>query len=103
MEKTAAEEAAVRAAEKAAETAAKEAALQRAAEKAAAENAAAEAAATSKTALRATLERDIRWHGLSPDLRKLVLSPEDLDGGRHYFDEKMWDAKVELDLSLIHI
>ena len=92
-EKAAAKEAAVRAAESAAEAAAKEAALQRAAETAAAEKAAAEAPATSKTALRATLERDIRWHGLSPDLTKLVLSSEDRNRGSHHFDEKKWLAK----------
>jgi len=93
VEKAAAKEAAVRAAESAAEAAAKEAALQRAAETAAAEKAAAEAPATSKTALRATLERDIRWHGLSPDLTKLVLSSEDRNRGSHHFDEKKWLAK----------
>jgi len=98
VEKTAAEEAAVRAAESAAEAAAKEAALQRAAETAAAEKAAAEAPATSKTALRATLERDIRGHGLSPDLTKLVLSSEDRNRGSHHFDEKKWLAKAQSDL-----
>ena len=93
VEKAAAKEAAVRAAESAAEAAAKEAALQRAAEKAAAEKAAEDAAAASKTALRATLERDIRWHGLSPDLTKLVLSSEDRNRGSHHFDERKWLAK----------
>ena len=34
---------------------------------------------------------------LSSDLRKLVLSPGDLDRGHHYYNEKMWEVKVELE------
>ena len=48
-------------------------------------------------ACEATFQSDLDLHRLSSDLRKLVLSPAYLDRGRHYYDEKMWEVKVELE------
>ena len=42
-----------------------------------------------------TLVGDINRHGISGGLEKIALSPEDMNRGRRYRDEKMWEASVD--------
>jgi len=42
-----------------------------------------------------TLVGDINQHGISGDLEKIALSPEDLNRGRIHHDKKMWEASVD--------
>ena len=43
-----------------------------------------------------TLVGDINQHGISGDLEKIALSLEDLNRGRRYRDEKMWEASADV-------